>query len=69
MLALMYAAEMCYWIDLVSDSKPLISSPELDHRLLGQSASEKYLHLAKGALSHANWNTSQATMINNHFKN
>ena len=69
MLALMYAAEMCYWIEMVSGSIPPTSPANgLDHRVIGKTVSEQYLHLAKGPLSHANWNTAQAILIYDHFQ-
>ena len=73
MLALMYAAEICYWIEMVSGSIPPTSPADgldhrVDHRVIGKTMSEQYLYLAKGPLSHANWNTAQAILIYDHFQ-
>ncbi|XP_067934164.1 RAB7A-interacting MON1-CCZ1 complex subunit 1-like [Watersipora subatra] len=63
MLAVMYSAEMCYWLHLLGDSSKRSQFGGLDACTMAQQLANQYISIAEGPLRSANWNTSLAHTI------
>lgn len=67
MLGLMYAAEMCYWINIIGQNDDLVITMTFNPQTLGKQLVRQYIMVAEGPLKEAKWNTGQAMKISKFF--
>ena len=62
-LALMYAAEMCYWIKMIDINNDFNVNLTFNVATVGKQLASQYIQIAEGPLKGDQWNTEQASKV------